>query len=129
MHLGPAPWALDPAPTEPPHRTLVKDKKRTRQKAHKAGTRFLLSSRFCFSFWLNRPNGAMRRAFWLTGSSNSSKYFASNDSSDTSRKARKSQEASPEHQRDFETQVENSLWSIIQRTPERVMMTYQMHAR
>lgn len=66
---------------------------------------------------------------WLPGSSNSSKYFASNDSSDTSRKARKSQEALPEHQHDFETQVEKSLWSIIQRTPERVMMTYQMHAR
>uniref|UniRef100_H3CP94 Period circadian clock 3 n=1 Tax=Tetraodon nigroviridis TaxID=99883 RepID=H3CP94_TETNG len=64
-----------------------------------------------------------------TGSSNSSKYFASNDSSDTSRKARKSQEALPEHQHDFETRVENSLWSIIQRTPDRVMMTYQMHAR
>uniref|UniRef100_H3C3B3 Period circadian clock 3 n=1 Tax=Tetraodon nigroviridis TaxID=99883 RepID=H3C3B3_TETNG len=63
------------------------------------------------------------------GSSNSSKYFASNDSSDTSRKARKSQEALPEHQHDFETRVENSLWSIIQRTPDRVMMTYQMHAR
>uniref|UniRef100_A0A674NXW9 Period circadian clock 3 n=1 Tax=Takifugu rubripes TaxID=31033 RepID=A0A674NXW9_TAKRU len=64
-----------------------------------------------------------------SGSSNSSKYFASNDSSDTSRKARKSQEAATERQHDFESQVENSLWSIIQHTPKHVMMTYQMHAR
>ncbi|GAA6215883.1 period circadian protein homolog 3 isoform X2 [Lates japonicus] len=64
-----------------------------------------------------------------TGSSNSSKYFASNDSSDTSRKARKSQEAPAEHQHSFDTQVENSLWSMIQHTPERVMMTYQIHTR
>ncbi|CAF96813.1 unnamed protein product, partial [Tetraodon nigroviridis] len=79
-----------------------------------------------------RPN-AHATPLWKytesSGSSNSSKYFASNDSSDTSRKARKSQEALPEHQHDFETRVENSLWSIIQRTPDRVMMTYQMHAR
>nr|XP_057910652.1 period circadian protein homolog 3 isoform X2 [Doryrhamphus excisus] len=64
-----------------------------------------------------------------TGSSNSSKYFASNDSSDTSRKARKSQEAPAEHQRSFDTQVENSLWNMIQHTSERVMMTYQIHTR
>ncbi|XP_035486151.2 period circadian protein homolog 3 [Scophthalmus maximus] len=64
-----------------------------------------------------------------TGSSNSRKYFASNDSSDTSRKARKSQEAPPEHQQGFETGVESSLWSMIQHTPERVMMTYQIHTR
>ncbi|KAG7238331.1 hypothetical protein INR49_031043 [Caranx melampygus] len=54
-----------------------------------------------------------------TGSSNSSKYFASNDSSDTSRKARKSQEAPAEHQHTFDSRVENSLWSMIQHTPER----------
>uniref|UniRef100_A0A3Q3LF82 Period circadian clock 3 n=1 Tax=Mastacembelus armatus TaxID=205130 RepID=A0A3Q3LF82_9TELE len=64
-----------------------------------------------------------------TGSSNSSKYFASNDSSDTSRKARKSQEAPAEHQRSFDSRVENSLWNMIQHTPERVMMTYQIHTR
>ncbi|CAJ1051668.1 period circadian protein homolog 3 isoform X1 [Xyrichtys novacula] len=64
-----------------------------------------------------------------TGSSNSSKYFASNDSSDTSRKARKSQEAPAEHQHTFDTRVENSLWSMIQHTPERIMMTYQIHTR
>ncbi|XP_035517811.1 period circadian protein homolog 3 [Morone saxatilis] len=64
-----------------------------------------------------------------TGSSNSSKYFASNDSSDTSRKARKSQEAPTEHQHSFDTRVESSLWSIIQHTPEHVMMTYQIHTR
>ncbi|XP_070849392.1 period circadian protein homolog 3 isoform X1 [Chaetodon trifascialis] len=64
-----------------------------------------------------------------TGSSNSSKYFASNDSSDTSRKARKSQEAQTEHQHSFDTRVENSLWSMIQHTPDHVMMTYQIHTR
>uniref|UniRef100_A0A3Q2XST4 Period circadian clock 3 n=1 Tax=Hippocampus comes TaxID=109280 RepID=A0A3Q2XST4_HIPCM len=64
-----------------------------------------------------------------TGSSNSSKYFASNDSSDTSRKARKSQEAPAEHPRSFDNQVESSLWSMIQHTSEHVMMTYQIHTR
>ncbi|MED6233132.1 hypothetical protein ATANTOWER_007187 [Ataeniobius toweri] len=64
-----------------------------------------------------------------TGSSNSSKYFASNDSSDTSRKARKSQEAPVERPHSFETRVENSLWSMIQHTPEQVMKTYQIHTR
>uniref|UniRef100_A0A3P8NXR2 PAS domain-containing protein n=1 Tax=Astatotilapia calliptera TaxID=8154 RepID=A0A3P8NXR2_ASTCA len=63
------------------------------------------------------------------GSSNSSKYFASNDSSDTSRKARKSLETLAEHKHTFENQSENSLWSMIQHTPERVMMTYQIHTR
>lgn len=71
----------------------------------------------------------MQNSLWVAGSSNSSKYFASNDSSDTSRKARKSQEAPAEHQHSFDTQVENSLWNMIQHTPERVMMTYQMHTR
>lgn len=63
-----------------------------------------------------------------TGSSNSSKYFASNDSSDTSRKARKSQDAPPDTH-GFEARVESSLWSMIQHTPEHVMMTYQIHTR
>ncbi|KAK7915889.1 hypothetical protein WMY93_011650 [Mugilogobius chulae] len=63
-----------------------------------------------------------------TGSSNSSKYFASNDSSDTSRKARKSQDAPPDPH-GFESRVENTLWSMIQHTPEHVMMTYQIHTR
>ncbi|KAI4904845.1 hypothetical protein NFI96_018230 [Prochilodus magdalenae] len=62
-----------------------------------------------------------------TGSSNSSKYFASNDSSDTSRKARKSQEA--QENKSFDKCVENSLWTVIQHTPEPVMMTYQIHPR
>ncbi|XP_036386506.1 period circadian protein homolog 3 [Megalops cyprinoides] len=62
-----------------------------------------------------------------TGSSNSSKYFASNDSSDTSRKARKSQE--PLERPSFDKCVEDSLWTMIQRTPEPVMMTYQIHTR
>ncbi|XP_030633330.1 period circadian protein homolog 3 [Chanos chanos] len=62
-----------------------------------------------------------------TGSSNSSKYFASNDSSDTSRKARKSQET---HEHDtFDKCVEDTLWTMIQHTPEPVMMTYQIHPR
>ncbi|XP_062254311.1 period circadian protein homolog 3 isoform X2 [Platichthys flesus] len=64
-----------------------------------------------------------------TGSSISSKYFASNDSSDTSRRARKSQEAPAENQQSFNTRVENPLWSMIQNTPERVLMTYQIHTR
>lgn len=64
-----------------------------------------------------------------TGSSNSSKYFASNDSSDTSHKARKSQEAPAENQHSFDTRAENSLWGMIQQTPEHVMMTYQIHTR
>ncbi|KAM4741598.1 period circadian protein homolog 3 isoform 3-T3 [Anableps anableps] len=64
-----------------------------------------------------------------TGSSHSSKYFASNDSSDTSRKARKSQETPMARPHSFETRVENSLWSMIQHTPEQVMMTYQIHTR
>ncbi|KAM8868601.1 period circadian protein homolog 3 [Synchiropus picturatus] len=62
-----------------------------------------------------------------TGSSNSSKYFASNDSSDTSHKARK--EAPAEHQHSFDNQVENSLWNMVQHTSEHVMMTYQIHTR
>uniref|UniRef100_A0A8C6M774 Period circadian regulator 3 n=1 Tax=Nothobranchius furzeri TaxID=105023 RepID=A0A8C6M774_NOTFU len=61
--------------------------------------------------------------------SNFSKYFASNDSSDTSRKARKSQEAPVEHQHSFDARGENSMWSMIQHTPDHVMMTYQMHPR
>lgn len=68
-------------------------------------------------------------AITLSGSSNSSKYFASNDSSDTSRKARKSQETPAEHQHAFDTRVENSLWNMIQHTPECVMMTYQITTR
>ncbi|XP_076125054.1 period circadian protein homolog 3 [Alosa pseudoharengus] len=63
-----------------------------------------------------------------TGSSNSSKYFASNDSSDTSRKARKSQEA-PEHVHFEHAAVQDSIWTMIQHTPETVMMNYQMLPR
>ncbi|KAF7208434.1 period circadian protein homolog 3 isoform X1 [Nothobranchius furzeri] len=64
-----------------------------------------------------------------TSHTGSSKYFASNDSSDTSRKARKSQEAPVEHQHSFDARGENSMWSMIQHTPDHVMMTYQMHPR
>uniref|UniRef100_A0A673WBG2 Period circadian clock 3 n=1 Tax=Salmo trutta TaxID=8032 RepID=A0A673WBG2_SALTR len=68
-----------------------------------------------------------------TGSSNSSKYFASNDSSDTFRKASKNQEAQQDHaqltQHAFNMRVENSLWRIIQHMPEPVKMTYQIHPK
>ncbi|XP_047665858.1 period circadian protein homolog 3 isoform X3 [Tachysurus fulvidraco] len=62
-----------------------------------------------------------------TGSSNSSKYFASNDSSDMSRKTRKNQDA-PELS-SFDKREEDSLWTMIQCTPEPVMMTYQIYPR
>uniref|UniRef100_A0AAY4CU67 PAS domain-containing protein n=1 Tax=Denticeps clupeoides TaxID=299321 RepID=A0AAY4CU67_9TELE len=62
-----------------------------------------------------------------SGSSNSSKYFASNDSSDTSRKARKTQEAAERGA--FDKCVEDSIWTMIEHTPEPVMMTYQIHSR
>ncbi|XP_016429280.1 period circadian protein homolog 3-like [Sinocyclocheilus rhinocerous] len=64
-----------------------------------------------------------------TGSSNSSKYFASNDSSDTSRKARKSTEPQERERMTFTKQVDNSLWSMIKQMPEPVMMTYQIGPR
>lgn len=64
-----------------------------------------------------------------TGSSNSSKYFASNDSSDTSRKARKSAEAQERERTTFKKHVDNPLWSMIKQTPEPVMMTYQISPR
>uniref|UniRef100_A0A673M307 Period circadian protein homolog 2-like n=1 Tax=Sinocyclocheilus rhinocerous TaxID=307959 RepID=A0A673M307_9TELE len=64
-----------------------------------------------------------------TGSSNSSKYFASNDSSDTSRKARKSTEAQEREHTTFKKHVDNPLWSMIKQTPEPVMMTYQISPR
>lgn len=78
---------------------------------------------------LGSGSGSNGTSISLTGSSNSSKYFASNDSSDTSRKIRKSQEAAAEHQHSFGAREENSLWGMIQHTPERVMMTYQIHTR
>uniref|UniRef100_A0A8C1SGR0 Period circadian clock 3 n=1 Tax=Cyprinus carpio TaxID=7962 RepID=A0A8C1SGR0_CYPCA len=64
-----------------------------------------------------------------TGSSNSSKYFASNDSSDTSRKARKSAEAQEREHTTFKKHVDNPLWSTIKQTPEPLMMTYQIGPR
>ncbi|XP_043107840.1 period circadian protein homolog 3 isoform X2 [Puntigrus tetrazona] len=64
-----------------------------------------------------------------TGSSNSSKYFASNDSSDTSRKARKSVEVQERERTTFKKHVDNPLWSMIKQTPEPVMMTYQIGLR
>nr|XP_055039913.1 period circadian protein homolog 3 isoform X1 [Misgurnus anguillicaudatus] len=68
-----------------------------------------------------------------TGSSNSSKYFASNDSSDTSRKARKSAEVQERDRTTFQKhpllQEDNPLWNMINQTPESVMMTYQINPR
>ncbi|XP_061543683.1 period circadian protein homolog 3 isoform X1 [Phycodurus eques] len=78
---------------------------------------------------LGSGSGSNGTSTSLTGSSNSSKYFASNDSSDTSRKTRKNQEAPAEHQHNFDNHVESSLWSMIQHTSEPVMMTYQIHTR
>ncbi|XP_052465257.1 period circadian protein homolog 3 isoform X2 [Carassius gibelio] len=64
-----------------------------------------------------------------TGSSNSSKYFASNDSSDTSRKARKSAEAQDKEHTSFKKNEDNPVWSMIKQTPEPHMMTYQICPR
>ncbi|XP_075461134.1 period circadian protein homolog 3 isoform X2 [Ascaphus truei] len=61
------------------------------------------------------------------GSSNSSKYFASNDSSDTSKKGHKQQEVV---ERDaFPKAVGDSIWTMIERTPTPIMMTYQVPER
>ncbi|KAJ8259489.1 hypothetical protein GJAV_G00169900 [Gymnothorax javanicus] len=64
-----------------------------------------------------------------TGSSNTSKYFASNDSSDSSRKACKSQEASALDRAGLAPRIEDSPWTFIQQTPEPILMTYQIHSR
>ncbi|KAK7119105.1 hypothetical protein R3I94_021073 [Phoxinus phoxinus] len=65
-----------------------------------------------------------------TSHTGSSKYFASNDSSDTSRKARKSQAEAQEQERTtLKKHVDNPLWSTIKQTPEPVMMTYQINPR
>ncbi|MBN3317199.1 PER3 protein, partial [Atractosteus spatula] len=72
-------------------------------------------------------NGTSASHTGSSQSSNSSKYFASNDSSDTSRKARKSQEV-PERA-SFEKCVGDSLWTMIQHTPEPVLMNYQLLPR
>ncbi|XP_073682418.1 period circadian protein homolog 3 isoform X2 [Garra rufa] len=73
--------------------------------------------------------GSNRTSTSHTGSSNSSKYFASNDSSDTSRKARKTAEAQERERTTFKKHVDNPLWSMIKQTPEPVMMTYQISPR
>ncbi|XP_077060186.1 period circadian protein homolog 3 isoform X3 [Siphateles boraxobius] len=64
-----------------------------------------------------------------TGSSNSSEYFASNDSSDTSRKARKAAEAQEKECTTLKKHVDNPLWSTIKQTPESIMMTYRISPR
>ncbi|XP_064423783.1 period circadian protein homolog 3 isoform X1 [Latimeria chalumnae] len=63
-----------------------------------------------------------------TESSNSLEYFASNDSSDTSQKEKKSSEAKGED-KVFKKCMGSSIWTMIESTPEAVMMTYQIPAR
>ncbi|XP_073512613.1 period circadian protein homolog 3 [Phyllobates terribilis] len=60
------------------------------------------------------------------GSSNSSKYFASK-SSDTSKKGRKRQEIVQANA--FPKAAGDSIWTMIERTPTSVMMTYQVPTR
>uniref|UniRef100_A0A8C5MRL5 Period circadian regulator 3 n=1 Tax=Leptobrachium leishanense TaxID=445787 RepID=A0A8C5MRL5_9ANUR len=60
------------------------------------------------------------------GSSNSSKYFASK-SSDTSKKGHKRSELVATD--DFPKAAGDSIWSIIERTPTPIMMTYQVPER
>ncbi|XP_029434156.1 LOW QUALITY PROTEIN: period circadian protein homolog 3 [Rhinatrema bivittatum] len=55
------------------------------------------------------------------GRSNSSKYFASNDSSETSQEV--------EETAAFHRAVGDCLWTMIERTPVPVMMTYQVPSR
>ncbi|KAI7794942.1 period circadian protein-like protein 3 [Triplophysa rosa] len=68
-----------------------------------------------------------------TSHTGSRKYFASNDSSDMSRKARKSAEAQERERTAFKKhpllQEDSPLWSMIKQTPEPVMMTYQISPR
>nr|XP_033778422.1 period circadian protein homolog 3 [Geotrypetes seraphini] len=61
------------------------------------------------------------------GKSNSSKYFASNDSSETSQKGRKQQEM--EETAAFHKAMVDSIWTMIERTPSPVMMSYQIPKR
>ncbi|XP_016137958.1 period circadian protein homolog 3-like [Sinocyclocheilus grahami] len=87
-----------------------------------------------YSSYLQQDNSSMahshhRGVCMCVCSSNSSKYFASNDSSDTSRKARNSAEPQERERMTFTKQVDNSLWSMIKQTPEPVMMTYQIGPR
>ncbi|CAI9555738.1 unnamed protein product [Staurois parvus] len=60
------------------------------------------------------------------GSSNSSNYFASK-SSDTSKKGHKRQEAT--ESASFPKAAGDSIWTIIERTPTPIMMTYQVPER
>ncbi|XP_056398361.1 period circadian protein homolog 3 isoform X2 [Hyla sarda] len=60
------------------------------------------------------------------GSSNSSKYFASK-SSDTSKKGHKRQEVVESDS--FPKAGEDSIWTMIERTPTPIMMTYQVPER
>ncbi|KAJ8264859.1 hypothetical protein COCON_G00139580 [Conger conger] len=67
-----------------------------------------------------------------TRSRDSSLYFGSSDSSHTSPPASRGQSQGEQVAQDranFERCVGNSLWSLIQRTPEPVMMTYQIAPR
>ncbi|KAA0707491.1 Period circadian protein -like protein 3 [Triplophysa tibetana] len=63
----------------------------------------------------------------------SSKYFASNDTSDSSWKARESAEAQDRESKAFKKQPllqeDSPLWTMIKQIPEPVMMTYQISPR
>ncbi|XP_051531640.1 period circadian protein homolog 3-like isoform X2 [Myxocyprinus asiaticus] len=64
-----------------------------------------------------------------TSHTGSSKYFASNDSSDTSPKERKTAMAQERDCTAFKKHVDSPLWSMVKQTPEPVMMTYQFCPR
>ncbi|XP_040182409.1 period circadian protein homolog 3 isoform X2 [Rana temporaria] len=67
------------------------------------------------------------------GSSNSSKYFASKSSasksSDTSKKGHKRQEATESESFPKAAAAADSIWTVIERTPSPIMMTYQVPER
>uniref|UniRef100_H3APP0 Period circadian regulator 3 n=1 Tax=Latimeria chalumnae TaxID=7897 RepID=H3APP0_LATCH len=76
----------------------------------------------------NRISGSGTDTHTTSESSNSLEYFASNDSSDTSQKEKKSSEAKGED-KVFKKCMGSSIWTMIESTPEAVMMTYQIPAR
>ncbi|XP_043912380.1 period circadian protein homolog 3 isoform X2 [Protopterus annectens] len=63
----------------------------------------------------------------LASGTGSSKYFASIDSSDNSRKGRIRQDTM--ESKVLKTCVADSMWTMIEHTPEAVMMTYQVPSR
>ncbi|XP_069466513.1 period circadian protein homolog 3 isoform X2 [Ambystoma mexicanum] len=63
----------------------------------------------------------------VVGSRNSSKYFASNDSSNTSQNSRKRQQATTTEA--CSNAVEDPMWTLIKHTSTAVLMTYQVPNR